>query len=612
MAWYYQVCQLADQDITAARNEAEQMLAGSTQLTEAAGLGYAALAHIYNMEGDFEQLRTHADLAIKTATQCHSDFLKATGLHKKGIYYWHQGRNTQALTTHLEALALREKIHDITGIAASYASLAWVAIQQNDLTRAMKLAGMSLQKANGVADEPAILRARHLISTMLGMQGFYSLALQQDSLLLPMVTASGSIYGQSLVYNNMANCYAFMDQPQKAIDLHLKTLALDEVFGNSKQIGDTYCSLGLAYQQKKDFGQANRYYHMALHEFTNNGHLEGLRNTMLMLSGFYETVHQADSALHWRKAFEAMKDSVINVTSMREYHDLQIQFDASQKENTIALLARENKLQTTQRQKDNILYLSLLGLLAIGGWGLHSFVKRKQVQHFNKQLMTEQRKRARAVIKAEEKERERVAGELHDSIGQQMSALKMHMESLHDALPAEQQCRYRDMVLLIDDTIREVRDLSHNMLPPVLKKKGLEAAVRDLIDTIGRSSDIHISADMHGLQARRDPMIDFVMFRALQEVIQNMLQHARATEVTLQLVQHEEELCLMVADNGAGFNPKAAEAAQGMGLKNIRSRIVYLNGNLEIDSTPGKGTTVTVEIPLNSFIHAKDQDFYCR
>ncbi len=608
--WYYHICRLADQNTDSALREAQTMLSHARNRNETAttGFSYDAMAHIYNITGDFEQLKTYADLTLKIGRQTASSFLIANALHKTGIYYWHQGLNTKAFNTQLEALAIRERIQDIRGIATSYASLAWVAIQKDDLSKAMLFARKSLEKAVGAGDETTILRARHLLANLFGMQGQYQQALQQDSILLPVLAASGNLYGQSMVYNNMANCYAYMGNTVKAIALHQKTLEIDQLFGNSKQIGDSYSSLAMAYEQQKDNARAGAYFHKALKEFTDNGHLEGLRNTTRMLSEYYEKLNRPDSALYWRKVYEQMKDSVINLASLQQYNDLQVKYEASRKENTIQILSKENKLQTAQRQKENILYLSLIALLSIGGWGMYSFVRRRQIQQFNLTLMEEQQKRAKAVLKAEEKERERIAAELHDSIGQQMSALKMNMESLYNALPVEheEKRQYQNMVHLIDDTIREVRGLSHNMLPPVLKNKGLQVAVQDFIDTVKRNSNIKITTDMHGLESERDAMIDFVMFRVLQEAVQNILKHSNATQMILQLVQHEDELCLMVEDDGIGFAEPAGENGQGMGLKNIRSRVQYLNGNLEIDSTPGKGTTLTVEIPLNSFINAKD------
>ena len=154
---------------------------------------------------------------------------------------------------------------------------------------------------------------------------------------------------------------------------------------------------------------------------------------------------------------------------------------------------------------------------------------------------------------------------------------------------------------LIDDAAREVRSVSHSMIPNALLKSGLLAAVREFVQRIGHDQ-LHVHLQVSGLDRRLPQEQEAVIFRILQELVNNIIRHAAASEITIQLNRDEAQFSLMVDDNGRGFDPATLSSVQGIGFRNIRSRVDFLKGELHIDSMPGRGTTVLVEIPATPTI----------
>jgi signal transduction histidine kinase len=213
--------------------------------------------------------------------------------------------------------------------------------------------------------------------------------------------------------------------------------------------------------------------------------------------------------------------------------------------------------------------------------------------------MKQQQLATRAVLEAEEKERQRIAKDLHDSIGQMMSAAKMNLSAFESEIKfedKEQQLAFEKIIQLVDESCREVRNVSHNMMPNALLKNSLASAIREFIDKLDQKSlQVHLYTE--GLEDRLDSNLETVFYRVIQECVNNVIKHSAATTLDISLIKDKDGITATIEDNGAGFNTSDHEKFNGMGLKNIITRIEYLKGTVEFDSTPGKGTLVALYVP---------------
>jgi two-component system NarL family sensor kinase len=229
--------------------------------------------------------------------------------------------------------------------------------------------------------------------------------------------------------------------------------------------------------------------------------------------------------------------------------------------------------------------------------------KLKQKQLLDKELIMQKELRSKAVIEAEEKERVRIARELHDGIGQQLSAAKLNISGLQASLKTnkpEEEVMLRNAMDLLDESVKEVRAVSHSMVPNALIKSGLVSAVREFVNKISSTGDLKVNLEIVGMSERLEGTLENILFRVLQEIVNNIIKHSQAREVGIQFVKHDSDLTILIEDNGVGFDvdKKLNDPEGGIGLKNIQSRIDFLNGEVHFDSYPGKGTTITIEIPV--------------
>jgi PAS domain S-box-containing protein len=218
-----------------------------------------------------------------------------------------------------------------------------------------------------------------------------------------------------------------------------------------------------------------------------------------------------------------------------------------------------------------------------------------------KQAQQEQRALARRVISAQEDERRRVARELHDEIGQLLTALKLTMQALPHLSPAELATRVASGLAAVDRAIAEVRTLSMELRPLVLDDLGLSAAIRFHVDRRCKEAGLqaHVHTELPGDRPAAE--IETAAYRIVQEALTNILRHAQARQVWIDVVRTEVSLVLKVRDDGNGFDPSAQARGRpvSMGLSSMRERAILVGGELGIDTAVGVGTVVRATLPLS-------------
>ncbi len=201
---------------------------------------------------------------------------------------------------------------------------------------------------------------------------------------------------------------------------------------------------------------------------------------------------------------------------------------------------------------------------------------------------------------SERDEDDQVVGRnLHDGVGQMMSGVKINLsvfqDNLHN-LPEEELLQFDNILGLVDESCKEVRAISHNMMPNALLKAGLSSAVHDFLNKID-SKVLEVNLYTEGLNERLNTGIETVLYRVIQECVNNTIKHAEAKRLDISIIKDEEGISATIEDNGKGFDTTTTDIFEGIGLKNIRTRVQYLKGTVDFDSAIGRGTVVTIQIP---------------
>lgn len=205
-----------------------------------------------------------------------------------------------------------------------------------------------------------------------------------------------------------------------------------------------------------------------------------------------------------------------------------------------------------------------------------------------------------SMINGQESERTRIARDLHDGMGGLFSTVKMHFSTLQQDTPAiKDNMLYQKTLDLINNAADELRKVAHNMMPEVLMKLGLIEALREFCNNISSGRLLEITFQTFGMEDRLNSSTEIMLYRIVQELVNNIIKHADATEAIIQINREQNRLSLTIEDNGRGFDTEEADVKRGMGLEAVRSRVVYLNGHVTVDSRKNIGTTIMIDLIIN-------------
>jgi len=253
--------------------------------------------------------------------------------------------------------------------------------------------------------------------------------------------------------------------------------------------------------------------------------------------------------------------------------------------------------------RQRIIMVVLIGvflLVVMGGGFVFYNNKQKEKQRIDHAIISQKEKGLKAVLHAQENERRRIARELHDSVGQTLSGVKMAWQGLLadlKGLSGEQSDKMKYTTSLLDEASTEVRSISHQMMPRALQETGLSPALQDLLDSALGHSKMHYTFEQHNAEGRFAEEVEIGIYRVCQELLNNIIKHSEASEVSVQLICSGKNLMLMVEDNGKGFNTE--DKKEGIGLLNIKSRIETVHGDVNFEPSPGSGTVATIRVPIS-------------
>ncbi len=387
--------------------------------------------------------------------------------------------------------------------------------------------------------------------------------------------------------------------------------------GNAFRLGWSYFDLGNAYFLHEDYEKALSNFKLALVQYRLSGYKNRISETYQKLYESEKHLNRPEQALSYLEKQQALQDSLNQETMKAHIAELEVSFNTEQKEQRLAMQELEIKQKTMERN----IFMSSSGLIALLAlsifFGFRNRIRLNQKiarqeadlqEQKIKQLEQEKNLTAyNAMLEGQEKERIRIAKDLHDSLGGLLTTVKAHFNALKplDLKPQSGEI-YSKTNKLIDDASVEVRRISHNMVPKALAIYGLRGALEDLVENL-EAHGVEAKLEMINLEEELSTSKSLVLFRTIQEITNNILKHAFAEHVLIQLIRNGNQLNVFVEDDGKGFDLQKALENGGMGLQNIVSRVQFLNGEIEWDSVPKEGTTISFRFPLEEVrqnIHA--------
>ncbi len=586
----------ADPDSAIRVGNRSLQLAKDNHYENGEGTAWLCLAFGNMAKAKYELGYGYVQNAKSIAEKNKNDSLLAYSELAIGAYNYNTSNYDKAIEAGLKAIKIFEARQMPMGVIKTKVMMSQVYQLKDDLPHAEKLLQETLDHFTDINEPKVKVNILHTLANIYGMQEKYAAALKIDKEGIELCNAPDMRLYQSQFYDNMANCYMYSQRYVEAKEYFLKSLLIDSSFDNTKQMSDTYLNLGnLALMQKK-YPEAKANLLHAVTLASASGYKQGKYQALLYLSDTYKQSNEPNAAMDALKNAYTLKDSIINERTENKIAELETVYQSEKKEAQL-------QLQKAEITKKNYLLggaVAVLLLLVLSG---SSFYRRRQAQsklQLQAEVMKQQDLSTKAVIVAEEKERKRIAADLHDGVGQMMSAARMNLSAFENDIPFANEYQKQSLekiISLVDESCKEIRSVSHQMMPNALLKSGLASAIKEFIDKID-TRILKVNLYSEGLNERLDSNVETVLYRVIQECVNNVIKHSGANTLDISLIKDSDGIAATIEDNGRGFNTEGKEKFEGIGLKNILSRIGFLKGTVDFDSSPGKGTLVAIHVPL--------------
>ncbi len=582
--------------------------------------------------------------ALEEARRLTHHHYEAEALHYISVIYEAQGDYTEALKYAQQALERYKHLKEEAGIANSSNNIGIIYEQLGDFTKALGFYNEAYTRFKQAGDP----EKQALVSVNLGIlfkaQGEYAKVVEYyhdayavyRQLNMPAESAFceanlGSVYyylqqyDSCLYYSlkaekalneqrnlqflpvtqvNAGMAYFELGKKEEARKYLQSSLAGHRSYTNPKEIAFVLIQLAKIDASEKNYSKAIRQLEEAKSIAEPIGAPMQVMDASKLLSEYYAAISSFRNAWTEANHYSMIKDSLFEQEKMKTIADYQTRYETDRKEQQITLLRQQTDIQKLKLKQRNYLLVSLFLLIVLGiGFTYFLLIRRKmkarvqleQERHLQQEAAT------RAIMLAEERERRRIAADLHDGVGQTLSAAIMHIDRIHEQHieGTEERNASGKVVSLLTESYEDIRNLSHRMMPKALLKKGLPVAVEELLDRI-KNDNIALSVDIHGFDERLPEQAETILYRIIQEAVHNAIKHADARSLSVQLSRDEEGVFLNIEDDGKGFDIRSLDNTNGIGMKNLFSRVALLKGTIDIDSSSGKGTLISIVIPPHS------------
>jgi signal transduction histidine kinase len=499
----------------------------------------------------------HADavrlygLVLDSSTASDDSGLRSGTLHELGALYADLGDNSVALDYLLQALNEAEEAGDFDVMAVVLHSIGVLYGEAGDFQQSKEYLERSLALFREIGQPVRQVEVMRNLGAIYLAEGMLGEALDCEVRALMVYDLLKDRRRQSAAMITIGRIQERQSDPASALSYYRRAAelldGLDETDDN-RLFGEALLGTGRAYRTLGQWDAARFSLEQGLAMAEDSGERRLQYEYHEALSSVLEQIGEHRSALQHLRQYVAVREQVVQQENRKSLAELQMRFD----------LERELKEEELRRQHDV----------------------------------------TRTMIATQESERSRIAGDLHDGIGQLLASVRVNLLRLEQSVQDSDRATHawnRSMEL-VHRASRDVRNISHSLSSSTLNELGIESALREIVADVSFADVMTFRVDTDGIDASIPEDITLSLFRVAQELILNVVRHSRANEALVQLIRHDGRVILMVEDNGIGFEPD--EPRKGMGTRNVEARVSALNGTVQFDSRPDHGTTVTIEVPI--------------
>ncbi len=523
----------------------------------------------------------------------------------------------------------------------------------SEYEKSLRYYNYALEHFKATKNEKGIKQTNYKIAVRYINAGFFNDAISMLSALASDHEKNNEISSLSNVYFHIHRAYRGLSDYEKSLQYLQKTVELNKIvkdtaltinilfdrvqaFELSYELDSalvdaykafTFCTqankldlaakglfhIGYVNKLKKDYPRALKYLEKSLDILPFSPYNELRMMIYKELGDINQKIGNTKDAYNLLLGYTLLNDSIHNKNKLESFTNLALKYGSKEKQTSIELLKIEKEYEIAKNAaQKRTLYILGIGLFIVL-LSIYFIIKFYDQQISTTKIITEQKEEInqrqirelednikmssmKSVIEGQEIERERIAKDLHDSLGGLLSTIKLqfdHVSSINHELSGMKE--YTKAHQLLDTAVEEVRTISRNLQPGALQNLGLVSAIKDLINRFEGENYPEIDFQYYEMPEKMDKMISLSIYRIVQELFSNSIKHADANEILIQLNTEEDELVIQYEDDGIGFDQHNL-LRKGMGLENIKSRVNYMHGTITIDSKKDQGMAVLIRV----------------
>jgi signal transduction histidine kinase len=513
-----------------------------------------------------------------------------------GLVLYLEGSYDSSTVYNLQAMELYRQSGNQKGLGNVYCSHGY-NMKRRNLNEAFRYMRMGLNTLKELNAEYELRGAYDNFGVLFEMRGDLDSAIIFYDRALDLKERSNDSIGIPFSLNNIGGAYLIKGDAKSALPYFDRAYGIrmrrNDIFG----IIENMTLFGDYYYKTSDYNTSINWYEKSNVWCDSLKYPYQQQYNLQQLSRCYEKVGRINEALNAERRSALLGDSLLNEKNSRTIFELEKKYELSDKNLQIAELDKK----AAQRAVYIIVAIAILLLSVLLFFLRTQVLKRKARAERDAALLAEREAGLKAVFDATEEERKRIAKDLHDGIGQQLSGLKLSWEALRSRIESnspEEKEVLKKLSTVLDDSARDVRSISHQMMPRALQERGLLPAISDMLEKSLGLTSIRYTLEHYKVQdVRFDERVEVGVYRVCQELVSNIIKHSGASEVMVQLLMSKQYLILIVEDNGKGFSKD--KTGSGIGLMNMTSRINTVNGDITMEPSPESGTVATIRIPVS-------------
>ncbi len=576
-------------------------------------LTYNLFGIVYNSKNQFDSAFVNFNKSISLAYLQRDTLHIASILNNIGFINYRLSNYSEALNNFNQSLVYYERLRDSTSIGSAYNNIGLIYFDLNEYDQALKYYHKALNLGRKVKNPkltgPTMLNIAYIFTRT----GDPTKALSCLDSAMVDSRAANDKFNEARIYKEIGIIYLINKDYQNA----LKYLALAEEYNirlkNPIELASVYERQSECYMEMNSLNKALSLAKKGLQYAQIVVNKKYLIRAFKNISQIYEKKGNYKQALHYYRKSIEINEEILDNQKISQIYNLQLQRETRINADKIAELNMQKQMQHIEIEKQRLLisrknqFISIVIIISAFSvvllYILYKYYLNKQTLKMEQDVHSLKEQRSREVLEAENRERKRIGEELHESLSQILLLAKLTVSSLKikgPTLSEKQEEVVNNSIHLLNTAFEELRNISHNLAPFLLKEKGLVVSVSDLLKKIGKANNWVVNFEAIGFEKRLDGFIETTLFRVIQEIFSNIIRHAAATDVNCQLIKTEKDVTIMIEDNGKGFEINQIGKSDGIGIHNIYSRIENLNGTVLLDSVLGRGTIITLIVPITN------------